>query len=150
MWASLTQTLLLFSITSDRELNQLRSRGEDVVCGRMNITDDPAVRWLWDHFQLPFQINSNADLCPSQEVATMVWANNGLQQRNSTWAIQPSWSKKLIINAQSETVHSKKTFKAAFTQQRCLIPCNGWYEWRDEGGARKQKYYFTHADGLPF
>ena len=120
------------------------------MCGRMNITDDPAVQWLWDYFNLSFQIKSNPDLCPTQQVPTIVWADDSLQQRNSTWGIKPSWSKKPIINAQGETVHSKKTFKTAFARQRCIIPCNGWYEWRDEGGARKQKYYFSHPDGLPF
>jgi len=99
---------------------------------------------------LPFQINSNQDLCPTQEVPTMVRVNDSLQQRNCTWGIQPSWSKKPIINAQGETVHNKKTFKSAFARQRCIIPCNGWYEWRDEGGPRKQKYYFSHPDGTPF
>ena len=119
------------------------------MCGRMNITDDPTVQWLWDYFNLSFQINSNQDLCPTQEVPTMVWIDDSLQQRNCTWGIQPSWSKKPIINAQGETVHSKKTFRAAFARQRCIIPCNGWYEWRDEGGSRKQKYYFSRPDGIP-
>ncbi|MBV1880398.1 MAG: SOS response-associated peptidase [Pseudomonadales bacterium] len=120
------------------------------MCGRMNVSDDPAVQWLWSLFNVSFDITSNPDLCPSQSVATMIWENNEIQQRNATWGIKPGWSKKLIINAQSETAHSKKTFQSAFESQRCLIPCNGWYEWREEGDARKQKYYFSHPDGIPF
>ena len=58
--------------------------------------------------------------------------------------------KNLIINAQAETVAGKPTFKQAFSSQRCIVPCTGWYEWRDEGGPRKQQYAFSHKDGIPF
>jgi putative SOS response-associated peptidase YedK len=44
----------------------------------------------------------------------------------------------------------KPTFKKTFETQRCIVPCTGWYEWRSEGGPKKQKYAFTHADGIPF
>ena len=54
----------------------------------------------------------------------------------------------MIINAQSETVGVKPTFKQAFKHQRCLVPCNGWYEWRTEKG-QKVKYFFEHADRMP-
>ncbi|WP_197463379.1 SOS response-associated peptidase family protein, partial [Alcanivorax sp. HI0007] len=37
----------------------------------------------------------------------------------------------------------------AFAESRCLVPCSGWYEWRDEGGPRKEKYHFAAADGNP-
>ena len=57
-------------------------------------------------------------------------------------------SKKLIINAQAETVATKPTFKQSFQRQRCLVPCNGWFEWRKEEG-KKVKYYFDHVDKQP-
>jgi len=46
-------------------------------------------------------------------------------------------------------VAAKNTFKDSFATRRCLIPCAGWYEWRDEGGPRKQKYLFQHIDDEP-
>ena len=55
----------------------------------------------------------------------------------------------MIFNAKAETVAEKKTFKEAYAQNRCLVPCSGWYEWRDEGGPRKQKYYFSAANNEP-
>ncbi|GAP77005.1 hypothetical protein W04_3584 [Pseudoalteromonas sp. SW0106-04] len=48
-----------------------------------------------------------------------------------------------MINAQAETAREKKTFRQAMQSHRCLIPCSGWYEWRDEGDKRKQKYLFS-------
>jgi putative SOS response-associated peptidase YedK len=55
----------------------------------------------------------------------------------------------MLINAQSETVASKKTFASAFAHNRCLVPCSGWFEWRDEGNAKKQKYLFSYEDNEP-
>jgi len=62
---------------------------------------------------------------------------------NVQWGIKPNWARKLLINAQSETVAQKKTFKRAFKERRCLIPCSGWYEWK------KQKYLFTDPTESP-
>mgnify|MGYP001942306167 CR=1 FL=1 len=65
------------------------------------------------------------------------------------WGIQPDWSKRLLINAQSETVIAKPTFKNAIKTHRCLIPCTGWYEWRTENG-KKKKYLFSNSNDEPF
>ena len=119
------------------------------MCGRLNVTDDPVVQWICDYLGISFEVTENTDLRPSQMVASIT-GNGELRQLNASWGIQPSWSKNLLINAQSESVATKKTFRAAFSKNRCLIPCTGWYEWRDEGGARKQKYAFTHAKRIPF
>jgi len=56
------------------------------------------------------------------------------------WGFKPSFSDSLVINARSETVHKKKLFKESFHTRRCLIPANGFYEWKDEAGKRL-KYY---------
>jgi putative SOS response-associated peptidase YedK len=99
-------------------------------------------------FNTPFGVMTNTNFSPSQVAATITTAESGYQQINASWGIQPSWSKKLIINAQSETAATKPTFKQAFQHQRCLVPCNGWFEWRTEEG-KKIKYFFEHADKMP-
>jgi putative SOS response-associated peptidase YedK len=69
------------------------------------------------------------------------------------WGLIPSWSKdrKLgfrTINARAETVADKPAFRAAFKRRRCLIPADGYYEWRaTESG--KQPYFFSSRDGRP-
>lgn len=117
------------------------------MCGRFSVSDkiNPIVSEL---FNTPFNTSSNENLSPSQVVATITTAQQGYQQINAAWGIKPNWSKRLLINAQSETVATKHTFRQAFQQQRCLVPCNGWYEWRTEDG-KKVKYYFDHADKKP-
>ena len=119
------------------------------MCGRFSVIDDPLAKQVSDMLGIQFSTKTNTDLRPTQDVATISLLENCIQQQNTIWGIKPSWSKKLLINAQAETVVTKKTFKKAFTERRCVVPCSGWYEWKDEGGPRKQKYLFEHAYGEP-
>ncbi|OUS30209.1 hypothetical protein A9Q99_06970 [Gammaproteobacteria bacterium 45_16_T64] len=120
------------------------------MCGRLNVTTDPLVEWLRETLGISFSIESNTDLRPTETIATLATINGQPQQLNTQWGIKPSWSKKLIINAQGETAASKKTFASAFAHQRCLIPVTGWYEWSSnpETG-KKDKYAFSHPEGKP-
>ena len=52
-------------------------------------------------------------------------------------------NKSININARSESVDIKKSFVNSFKNKRCLIPLNGWYEWKDLGEYKKP--YFIHA-----
>lgn len=73
------------------------------------------------------------------------------------WGLVPSWAKdrsigSRLINARSETVHSKPAFRGAFARRRCLLPADGYYEWQrpDAGsGAAKQPYFICRGDGGP-
>ena len=63
------------------------------------------------------------------------------------WGLVPSWAKDVrmgfrLINARAETVHSKPSFGAAFRSRRCLVPANGWFEWRRDG-RNKQPYFLA-------
>lgn len=116
------------------------------MCGRFSVKNNMN-RVVSDLFNIPFEAVSNSDLCPSQTVSTIVQQEK-LQQLNASWGIKPSWSKKLIINSQSETASIKPIFRQAMQHQRCLVPCNGWYEWRTEVG-EKVKYFFEHSDQRP-
>lgn len=117
------------------------------MCGRFGVSNN-IVAMVSELFNTPFHVEDNLNLSPSQNVACISPSADGYQQTNALWGIKPDWSKKLIINAQGETVNQKHTFKNAFAKQRCLVPCNGWYEWRTESG-KKVKYYFEHADKQP-
>lgn len=72
------------------------------------------------------------------------------------WGLVPSWSKSpeggaRMINARLETVDTKPAFRKAFGARRCLLPADGYYEWRaaTRGGRGYKQPYFVHpADGL--
>lgn len=58
------------------------------------------------------------------------------------WGFSVSFAKKLLINARSETVTSKPTFRESFIYRRCLIPASGYYEWKkDNKKSTKYRIY---------
>lgn len=78
------------------------------------------------------------------------------QLRVVSWGLVPSWAKDRsgaarMINARSESVAGKPAFKRAFASRRCLIPADGWYEWRTAPDApaktAKQPFFMTPVDG---
>jgi putative SOS response-associated peptidase YedK len=69
------------------------------------------------------------------------------------WGLVPSWSKDAaggarMMNARSESVAQKPAFRDAFRKRRCLVPMDGFYEWRSEGRA-KQPFACALASGEP-
>jgi putative SOS response-associated peptidase YedK len=70
------------------------------------------------------------------------------------WGLIPSWADdpgigSRMINARSETVAEKPSFRRAFKKSRCLMLADGFYEWRKENGG-KQPYYVWMKNGGPF
>lgn len=93
------------------------------------------------------------NVTPSRRAAAIVVdASGGRRFEAPTWGFVPAWSSKpnmnRPINARAESVADKPMFRAAFTRHRCLVPCDGYYEW-SATEAGKQPYYFTAADGGP-
>ena len=69
------------------------------------------------------------------------------------WGLVPHWAKDPSIgaklnNARGESVAEKPSFRDAFKRRRCLVPANGFYEWKAEGKI-KQPYYISPKDGQP-
>ena len=118
------------------------------MCGRINVIEDPLCRLVSEQLGIQFSAPTNSNLCPGQSVSTIVGDGASYRQINLNWGIKPNWSRRLIINAQSETVAQKPTFRQAFKSHRCLIPCSGWYEWREEAG-KKVKYLFSQTECKP-
>ena len=80
--------------------------------------------------------------------------NGGRRIDMLRWGLIPSWSKEMagasrLINARGETVSQKPSFRAAYQERRCLIPVDGFYEWRKEGDA-KQPFRIGVQGGKPF
>jgi putative SOS response-associated peptidase YedK len=71
------------------------------------------------------------------------------------WGLIPFWAKdpsigSRLINARAEGVVDKPAFRAAFRRRRCLVPADGFFEWRSSAGGRKQPYYIRLASGAQF
>jgi putative SOS response-associated peptidase YedK len=70
------------------------------------------------------------------------------------WGLVPPWARDAatgnrLINARAETVSEKPAFRRAYRERRCLVPADGFYEWRREG-AVKRPFYIRMRDGAPF
>ena len=69
------------------------------------------------------------------------------------WGLVPSWSKDpkgaaRMINARRESVADKPAFRTAYAKRRCLLPADGYYEWKTAGTA-KQPWYLSAQSGDP-
>ncbi|MFE4519349.1 SOS response-associated peptidase [Kitasatospora sp. NPDC056783] len=80
------------------------------------------------------------------------------QLRVLRWGLVPQWSNSAetavkMINARSDTVHEKPSYRQAFAARRCVLPVDGYYEWQtvpgERGKARKKPYFVSRADGGP-
>jgi len=82
-----------------------------------------------------------------------VISDNGRHFRLMRWGLWPAWVKDprkftLLINARAETVKEKPAFKNAIRRRRCLIPADGYYEWRSVDGS-KRPHFIHRRDGSP-
>ena len=95
------------------------------------------------------------NIAPTQQVA-VVRAIDGAARELVTmrWGLIPHWAKDAsmgarTINARAETLSDKPSFRAAVKSRRCLVPADGFYEWRMEDG-RKQPFRIGMKGGAPF
>jgi putative SOS response-associated peptidase YedK len=101
------------------------------------------------------EIEARYNIAPSQYVAAI--RNDPEGQRELAmlrWGLVPSWAKdpaigNRMINARSETIAEKPSFRTAYRQRRCLILASGFYEWRKHGNA-KTPYFISTDDDSAF
>jgi putative SOS response-associated peptidase YedK len=96
------------------------------------------------------------NVAPTQPVPVVVPADDGFELRRMRWGLVPHWARKdakaafKMINAKAETLLEKPAYRALVRSHRCLIPADGFYEWRVCEDGRKQPVRFTLADGSLF
>jgi putative SOS response-associated peptidase YedK len=123
------------------------------MCGRYAITSAPeAIRALFGYGEQP-NFPPRYNVAPAQPIAIVRLAEGKRQFALVRWGLLPSWVKdskafSLVINARGESVIDKPAFRAAMKRRRCLIPADGFYEWKATGG-RKQPYFVRLKSGAP-
>ncbi len=94
------------------------------------------------------------NVAPSQRALVVRHTPEGRVASTLVWGLIPSWAKDVKkdwpINARSETVNERPMFGRAFRTQRCLVLCNGYYEWRKQATGPKQPYYLYCPGAAPF
>lgn len=102
-----------------------------------------------------FDARPRYNLAPTQAVLAVRTGESGVRELVPLrWGLVPSWSKGpdnrySMINARAETVDTKPAYRNAFKRRRCLIPSEGFYEWKADKG-KKTPFLIRREDGEPF
>ncbi len=127
------------------------------MCGRYTLTtplDD-----LLEVFAVPpptFEYRPRYNIAPSQEAPVVLRGREGRRLELLRWGLVPAWAEdpsvgNRLINARVETVARKPAFRDAYRLRRCLVPADGFYEWkRVPGRTRKVPFWIHDPERVPF
>ena len=98
----------------------------------------------FDLHDFSFDIGVHYNIAPTQDITVLIMRDRIIPE-TMRWGLIPSWSKdesigSKMINARGETVTEKPSFRSALKKRRCIIPADGFYEWR-QMTAGKQPYF---------
>lgn len=141
------------------------------MCGRFvtSSTPDELAAYFGVDAVAEAVLEPNYNVAPTQDVYAVVeeapeatGADPARHLDAFFWGLVPSWAKEAkigsrMINARAETLAEKNSYKPSFAKRRCLIPADGFYEWRqlqspieiDGKKIKKQPMFMTRADGEP-
>jgi putative SOS response-associated peptidase YedK len=117
------------------------------MCGRFTLhhsTQEIAERFAVQ--KVLFEPEPRYNIAPSQSIAAVTVQGPKSERRleGFKWGLVPFWAKEpsignKMINARAESLVEKASFKYALTQRRCLIPADGFYEWKQDGHTAAKK-----------
>lgn len=93
--------------------------------------------WLWAVDEKIPSVAPSFNKCPTQKSAILAVKDNTLAFHEMRWGLVPAWAstvkdadKYSMINAKSEEIAEKRSYKAAFQKRRCIVPVSGFFEWK--------------------
>jgi len=126
------------------------------MCGRFALATEKHILEILYQLEIREDLQPRYNIAPSQNIlACRLSPQHGRRELAALkWGLVPFWAEdetigSRMINARSETVAEKPSFRDAFKKRRLLIPVSGFYEWKKEDGA-KQPFYISRKDGQPF
>jgi putative SOS response-associated peptidase YedK len=127
------------------------------MCGRYVSVSSPSL--LAAHFGVEEvrtdDVEANYNVAPRAEVPIVAVSSGVRVLDRVRWGLVPFWAKDKsigdkLINARAETVTTKPAYRRAFERRRCIVPADGFYEWRAvEGVKARQPYFIRRVDGEP-
>jgi len=124
------------------------------MCGRFIQKAEQKI--ISEEFYIAEFINdviTSYNVAPGQNAGIIINRGNNVYVQHR-WGLVPSWAKdpqigNRMINARAETAAQKPSFKSAFRSRRCLVPVDGFYEWKRADGY-KIPYFIHHRSKRPF
>ncbi len=125
------------------------------MCGRYSIFSESNI--LAKHFGVfpsTEKLAPHYNACPIQLLPIILNENNQRIVKLFKWGLVSSWAKdpsfgNKMINARAETLQQKPAFKKLLKNRRCIIPADGFFEWRKTSLGKKPMYFFL-ASKNPF
>ena len=123
------------------------------MCGRYSFVVEDAL--IWERFGIRVRTavyKAVYNCAPSQDLPVITNEGDGALEL-LRWGLVPSWAKDpsvgaRMINARSETVMEKPSFRNAFRNRRCLVPADSFYEWERQG--KKMPFRILLKSRMPF
>jgi putative SOS response-associated peptidase YedK len=126
------------------------------MCGRFTLhTPESRIREAFNLEQTtPLGLKPRYNIAPSQQVPIVRDTDTGREMATARWGLVPHWSKEpktrySTINARIESVAEKPAYRTPFKRQRCLIPADGFFEWKVVNG-QKIPHHIRMRDGDVF
>jgi putative SOS response-associated peptidase YedK len=122
------------------------------VCGRYTLA--AGTPELVEAFDVPlpdFDWAPSYNVAPGQDAPVVAQDRHGRRVGLLTWGLIPGWKDepgKPMINARSESILRRPSFREGFERRRCLIPADGFYEWKHDGAAKLPFWIHPASGGL--
>ena len=124
------------------------------MCGRFVLITDLSV--IGRDFIVPNVLvgfSASRDVSPGQRIPAVVRRGDHNELVLFQWGLIPAWCTDpsigaKLFNARAETIAEKPSFKNAFLNRRCLIPADGFFEWKKEGSKKIPYYFFLQSGKL--
>jgi putative SOS response-associated peptidase YedK len=126
------------------------------MCGRYVSVSSPTL--LGSYFGAEevraVDVDANYNVTPRAEVPIVAVSGDVRVVDRVRWGLVPWFAKDVaigdkLINARSETVTTKPAYRRAFERRRCIIPADGFYEWKKIGARQRQPHFIHAQDGEP-
>jgi putative SOS response-associated peptidase YedK len=123
------------------------------MCGRFAIIEPARLAALFG-LESGLDFPPRYNIAPTQPVPVVHEDHGRRTMALMRWGFVPGWVKDprefpLLINARSETMAEKPAFRDALRHGRCIVPADGYFEWRTGPDKRKQPFYVSRTDGKP-
>lgn len=112
------------------------------MCGRFYIDDETAREIEKIARKIDSKVAKTGDVHPSEPALILRADHDSTVAEVLRWGYTSARKNTLLFNARSETVRERPMFRYDFETRRCLIPACKFYEWKDIGAKKKEKYEF--------
>ena len=122
------------------------------MCGRFTLTVDPEeLRDRFDLVSVP-DLEPRYNIAPTQEIVVVRSTGTANEMAVLRWGLVPSWADSAegppLINARAESIFRKPSFKESVERRRCIIPADGYYEWKKVSGFKQPYHIRMQGRGL--